>query len=86
MRVHGEIRLVPLAENAETLEFALVRFDETGGELAAHAAKFGGGNFAGFAAELFFDFRLDGQAVAIPTGNVRRTKTGHGFRLDDQVF
>ena len=86
LRVHREIRLVPLAEDAEALEIALVRFHVARSILAAHAAKFGGADFRRLAAEFLFHLRLDGQAVAIPPGNIGRAKPGHGLRLHDHVF
>ena len=86
VRVHRQIGIVPLAENAEAFEIALVRFDVAGGKFAAHARGIRAAVPCPFAAQLLFDLRLDGQAVAIPAGDVRRAKAGHGFRLDDHVF
>ena len=36
--------------------------------------------------ELVIDFDFNGQTVAIPSGDVGRIETGHGFRLDDEVL
>ena len=85
-RVHSEIWPVPLAKNSQALEFDLVLFDKPRGELPAHAAKFRSRHFAGFPAQLFFNFRLDGQSVAIPPRNVRRAKAGHGLGFHDHVL
>ena len=37
-------------------------------------------------AEFLIDFEFDGQAVAIPAGDVGRVETGHGFRFDDEIL
>src|ERR1700735_1343291 len=84
--IHGEIGFVPLAENAEAFEIALMRFDIMQGIGAAQTTEFSGRNFAGLSAELLFDFGLDRKAVAIPSGNVGRTKARHGLGFDDHVF
>src|SRR5207245_1141585 len=39
-----------------------------------------------FGTELLIDFVFDGKAMAVPAWDVRRVETGHGFRLDDEVF
>ena len=85
-RIHGQIRPVPLPQDSQTLEFDLVLLNKPRGELPAHAAKFRRRHFAGLAAQFFFNFRLDGQAVAIPTWNVRRAKPRHGLGFHDHVF
>ena len=59
--------------------------DVARGKFAAEAAKFGGRNFA-FATEFFFDLGFDGEAVAIPAGDVRSVMAGHGLGFDDEVF
>ena len=85
-RVHREIRLVPLPKHAQALEFHLMLLDEARRKLAAHAAKLRGGNFVRLPAQFLLDFRLDRQPVAIPAGDVRRTKPGHRFRFHNQIF
>ena len=82
---HGEVWIVPTAKDAETLEIALMLLDVTGGKFAAEATKFRRRNFA-FAAEFFFDLSFDGEAVAIPAGDVRGVMARHGFRFDDKVL
>src|SRR6202046_3385310 len=84
--VHREIGLVPSAENAEALEFALVDLDVARGKVATHAPKFGGRDLARLAAQFFFDLPLDGKAMAIPAGNVRRAEAGHRLGFDDHIF
>ena len=85
VKAHGQIRIVPLAENSEPLEIALVLLHIARCEFAAQLAELRGRNFA-FTAQFLFDLRLDGQAVAIPSGHVRRVVTGHAFCFYDQVF
>ena len=45
-------------------------------------ADFERGKIAGF----FHHFVFDGQAVAVPAGNVRRASAEHGLRFHDDVF
>ena len=55
-------------------------------EFAANPPKFHRGDAALFPAELFLHLRLDGQAMAIPTGDVGCSEAGHGLRLDHHVL
>ncbi len=86
VRAHGEIGIVPLAEDAEALEIGALEIDVLFGVLAAGAADFDGGHVRLFAAELAIDLDFDGQAVAIPAGDVGRIEAGHGARLDDEIL
>jgi len=54
--------------------------------LAAGAADGDGIHLELFAAELFVDFDLDGEAVAVPAGDVGGVEAGHGFSFDDEVL
>ena len=85
-RVHCEIRLIPLAKNAQPFEVAPVLVHVLRGERAAHAAKLRGGNAVLFSAQVLLHFCLDRQAVAVPSGNIRRAKPGHGLRSHHHVF
>ena len=78
-RIHGEVGLFPLAENAEPLKFASVRVDVACGKFPAHAPKLSSGHFACLPAQFLFDLGLYGQAVAIPAGNIRSPESGHGL-------
>src|ERR1700685_2269617 len=69
-RIHREVGLFPLAEHSQPLEFTTVRVDVAGSKITAHAPKLRRRHFAGLAAQFLFDFRLDRQAVAIPSRNV----------------
>ena len=55
-------------------------------EFAANAPKFHRGDAALFPAELLFHLRLDGQTMAIPSGDVRCSEAGHGLRFDHHVL
>ena len=86
LRAHGEVRVVPLAEDAEALEIGALDIDELFGVLAAGAADLDGGHVGLLAAEFVIDLDFDGQAVAIPAGHVGRIEAHHGFGLDDEVL
>ncbi len=54
--------------------------------LAAGAADGEGVHLEFFAAELLVYFDLDGEAVAVPAGDVGGVEAGHGFCFDDEVL
>ena len=56
------------------------------GVLAAGAADADGGHFELLAAELLVDFDFDGEAVAVPAGDVGGVEAGHGLGFDDEVL
>ena len=82
---HGQVGIIPTAENAEALEIFLVLLDVTQGELPAHLSKIGRRHFS-FSAQLFFHLRFDGQAVAIPSRHVRGVMARHALGLDHEVL
>ncbi len=83
---HGEVGVVPAAEDADALELGALEVDELLRVLAAGAADGEGGHFELFAAEFFVDLDLDGEAVAVPAGDVGGVEAGHGLGLDDEVL
>ena len=83
---HGEIGVVPAAEDAEALELLALEVDILLGVLAAGAADADGGHFELLAAELLVDLDLDGEAVAVPAGDVGGVEAGHGLGLDHEVL
>ena len=83
---HREIGVVPAAEDADALELGALEVDVLLCVLAAGAADRDGVHLELFAAELLIDFDLDGEAVAVPAGDVGGVEAGHGFGLDDEVF
>ena len=54
--------------------------------LAAGAADGDGVHLQLLTAKLLVDFDLDGEAVAVPSGDVGGVEASHGFGLDDEVF
>ncbi len=54
--------------------------------VAAGAADGDGVHLELFAAELLVDFDFDGEAVAVPAGDVGGVEAGHGLGLDDEVL
>src|SRR6266403_2792931 len=82
---HGEIGIIPPAENAEALEILLVLLDVARGELTAELSKFSRWNFS-LSAKLFFHLRFDGQAVAVPSGDVWSVMPCHAPGPDNQIF
>ena len=83
---HGEVGGVPAAEDADALELGALEVDVFLRVLAAGAADGEGVHLEFFAAELLVDFDFDGEAVAVPAGDVGGVEAGHGFGLDDEVL
>ena len=82
---HGEVGIVPPAEDTQSLEIALVLLDVAGGIVPAPLAELRRGNLA-FSAELFLHLCLNRQTMAIPARNIGRIVARHALGLDDQVF
>ena len=83
---HGLVGLLPAAEAADALKLRGLQVDVLLRVGAAGIQHCRSGHLQLFVAELFVDLDLDGQAVAVIAGNVRRVESGHGLRLDDKVF
>ena len=83
---HGEVGVVPAAEDADALELGALEVDVLLRVLAAGATDGDGLHLEFFAAKLFVDFDLDGEAVAVPAGDVGGVEAGHGLGLDDEVL
>ena len=77
-----EVGVLPVAEDAEALEGLALDVDELAGIGFGARADFGRGEVLGF----LHDFEFDGQAVAIPAGDVGGVEAGHGLGLHDEVF
>ncbi len=81
--VHGLVRVVPVAQDAETDEVGFLPFDLFGRVgTAALAGQIG----RLVLAEGGLDLVLDRQTVAIPARHIRRVEAGQGARADDHVF
>ena len=77
-----EVGVLPVAEDAEALEGLALDVDELAGVGFRARADFRRGEVLGF----LDDFELDGQAMAIPAGNVGRVEAGHGLGLHNEVL
>src|SRR6267378_6268644 len=82
---HREIGIIPAAENAKAFEIFLVLLDVARGKLPAELSKLSRWNFS-LSAKLFFHLRFDGQAVAVPSGDVRGIMPCHAPGPDHQIF
>ncbi len=84
--LHGQVGRLPGAEHAEALEFLALDADEPLGVLAALLADGRHGHALLLLAEVLVDVDLDGQAVAVPAGDVGGVMPEHGAGLDDEVL
>ena len=85
-KVHGEIRIFPVAEHTEADEIALLQLHLFARILAAGRAEFGMGDLYPRLAFFLLYVVLDRQAVTVPAGNVGRIETAHRLSLNDKVF
>ena len=85
-RGHGQVRVLPITENAETLKLLALDLEELLRVLAAAPADVELAHVANLAAEVFQDLMLDGHTVAVPPRYVRSVVAGHELRLHDDVF
>ena len=83
---HGKIGMLPVAEDAEALEFGLLDFYPLGGVLAADLADHMSGQSLLLALQFLFDLVLDGQAVAVPAGYIIGMVALHVPGLNDDVL
>src|SRR5215469_4840908 len=83
---HRQIGIVPATKHADTLELAALEVDVLLGVVPAGFTDGQGVHLELFAAELFVDLDLDGEAVAVPAGNVGGVEASHGLGLDDEVL
>ena len=83
----GEVGVVPLAQDAQTLEALALGVDLLDRHLAAELADLLGGKLAELvAAHHVLDLVLDGQAVAVPAGDVRDLAAPHDPVAVDDVL
>ena len=73
-------------EDAEPLELLALDVDELLGVLPAFLADGRHGHGLFLLAEVLVDLDLDGQAVAVPAGDVGGVMPEHGAGLDDEVL
>ena len=83
----GEVGIVPLGEDAEAPEALALGVNLLDGHLAAELADLLGGKLVELlGAEHLLDLVLDGLAVAVPAGDVRRLVALHGPVAVDDVL
>ncbi|SLM48254.1 protein of unknown function [Nitrospira japonica] len=85
-RIHGQIRVLPIAERAQTLKLFALDVAELLGIFPAEPADRRGIEGLLLFAEILQHLMLDRQTMAIPTRHIRHVKARHGFRLDDDVL
>ena len=78
--------MVEVSEDANALELVTLDLQILFGIFAAGVADLERVHLQLFAAEGFIHFDFDGQAVAVPAGNVGRIQAAHGAGLDDEVL
>jgi hypothetical protein len=85
-RSHGQVRRIPLAQDAETHELLALDAHELLGPVPASLAE-------GYRAQVLLpgpqapvDLQLDGKAVAVPTREVGRVETRHATASDHDVL
>ena len=82
-KVHGAIRIRPVAQHAQANEIGLLALDLLGGVGAAQFAELRRRNVLAVG---LFHLQFDRQAVAVPARHVRRVEAGQGLGLDDDVL
>jgi hypothetical protein len=91
-RLHGDVRVLPVAEDAESLELLALNVDVLPRVLATASDLLHGIHGAPHVhvgrveAELLVDLMLDGQTVAVPARHVDCVVAEHGARLDHEVL
>ena len=86
---HRLIGMVPVADDAETLEFLPLHIDPMRGEGAALAAELDDRHLVlvlALGAIFFLDLPFDGQAVTVPARHVVRILARHLLRTGDEIF
>ncbi len=84
--VHGQVRVRPVAQHAQTDKVFTLAVNLGRGVFAAFGAEFSGGELLARLTEFLLDLQLDRQTVAVPAWNVRRVKAREAFGLHDNVF
>src|ERR1700733_4650572 len=78
--------MIPITQHTEALEVRALQVDLLLRVGAAGGTKSRDVQLVSRPPVLLLHLQLDGQAVAIPTGNVRRVETVERVRLDDDVL
>ena len=83
---HGLVGRLPAAEAANTLKLLGLQIDVLLRVGAAGLQHRRGGHGQLLMAQFLVHFDLDGQAVAVVAGDIRRVESGHGLGLDHEVL
>ena len=86
LRSHGGVGVVPASEDADSFELLALQIEKFLRVLSARFPDLQLFHLKFLTAQLLIDLDLDGQAVTIPSRDVRRVKSGHGFRFDDEIL
>ncbi len=89
VEVHRQVGIGPVARDAQALELVALDVDPAFGEAAAFLAEIDDGDVVlvlALRAVLLLDLPLDGQAVAVPAGDVAGVEAHHLVRADDHVL
>src|SRR5471032_726289 len=81
--VHGQVRVVPIAQHTQADELGFLAFNLLGG---VGTAQLTGTVRSQVLAVGHFNLVLDRQAVAVPARDIRRVETRKGFRANDHVL
>jgi len=84
--VHGQIRILPFAHDAKSLEFITLDIDKFFSISAAVAPHFHLGKLLFFRSQFLINIMLDGKAMTIPPGDIYCIKTGHLAGTDNNIF
>ncbi|VTR68162.1 hypothetical protein DESC_70002 [Desulfosarcina cetonica] len=84
--IHGQVGVVPLAHDAQALEFLTLDVDELLGVGPALAAHLGLGHLLLLGAQFLVHVVFDGQAVAVPARHVGGIEPGHLPGADDDIL
>ena len=84
--VHRAVRLVPGAEDSETLEVFALLVDPPLGVLPAREPDRHVGHLALLRSELLVDVALDGEAVTVPARDVGRVETEERTAAHDEIL
>ena len=89
MEIHRQIGFVPSAGDAQPFEFLTLDIDPTFGKAAAFLAEIDNVDLVlvlALGAVSLFDLPFDGQAVAIPAGDIARVKARHLLGAHDHIL
>src|SRR6185369_1625830 len=84
--VHGQIRIIPVTQNAEPFELLFLDGNEFLRVLAALLAHLELGHFMFLRPEVLLDLKLDREAVTIPARHVRSMEPLHPLAFENYIL